>query len=101
ANAVEDDGVDNVDGGEEGEEGLQGEEEEVCDLEEGGRVEGVDAEEGKGGAGEEDAELVDCLFVRISSDFHCGFRVWDERSWWRRETYGVGWVEGTIVAEGG
>lgn len=40
---------------------MEDQEEEVQALEKGGRVEAVDAEEGQGGAGDEDAELVDRL----------------------------------------
>lgn len=40
---------------------MEDEEDEVQVLEEGGRVEVMDSEEREGGAGDEDAELVDCL----------------------------------------
>ncbi|MCJ1388474.1 hypothetical protein MMC18_001321 [Xylographa bjoerkii] len=70
----EDEGEDPPDAGQEGEQALQDEQEQIEALEEGGRVQAVDAHEGGRGAGEEDAGLVDEL---------------------------VGGVEGAVGGEGG
>lgn len=89
-----DDRKHDIDRGEEKVKRLENEDEEVKALKEGRRVEAMDSEEGQGGAGEEDAKLVDCLGQGIVSE-----TTWPALGRQREQTYCVRGIKGAVLGE--